>query len=74
MVYTRGASDDYDRLAKIAGDDGWTWDNLHPYILKVSYHYMSLSFGRLTLAIAQQFRTVSGWSVMTDERESINSL
>ncbi|KDQ32751.1 hypothetical protein PLEOSDRAFT_1031974 [Pleurotus ostreatus PC15] len=36
LVYTRGASDDYDRLAKIAGDDGWTWDNLHPYILKHS--------------------------------------
>ncbi|KAF9492662.1 aryl-alcohol oxidase-like protein [Pleurotus eryngii] len=34
LVYTRGSADDYDRLAAIAGDDGWTWENLHPYILK----------------------------------------
>ncbi|KAF7439948.1 hypothetical protein PC9H_000285 [Pleurotus ostreatus] len=36
LVYTRGASNDYDRLATVAGDDGWTWDNLHPYIMKHS--------------------------------------
>ncbi|KAL4264950.1 GMC oxidoreductase family protein [Pleurotus pulmonarius] len=36
LVYTRGASNDYDRLATVADDEGWTWDNLHPYILKHS--------------------------------------
>ncbi|KAF4607928.1 hypothetical protein EYR40_000264 [Pleurotus pulmonarius] len=36
LVYTRGASNDYDRLATVADDEGWTWDNLHPYIMKHS--------------------------------------
>ncbi|KAK0201309.1 alcohol oxidase [Desarmillaria ectypa] len=32
MVYTRGSSQDYDRYAAISGDEGWSWDNLQPYI------------------------------------------
>ncbi|KAF9034468.1 aryl-alcohol oxidase-like protein [Hymenopellis radicata] len=38
MVYTRGSSDDYDKFAEIAGDDGWNWDNLFPYALKNERH------------------------------------
>lgn len=38
MVYTRGSSDDYDRFADLAGDDGWNWDNLFPYALKNEKH------------------------------------
>lgn len=38
MVYTRCASDGYDQFAAIAGDDGWTWDNLFPYIIKNEHH------------------------------------
>ncbi|KAF9489097.1 aryl-alcohol oxidase-like protein [Pleurotus eryngii] len=38
MVYTRCASDGYDQFAEIAGDDGWTWDNLFPYIIKNEHH------------------------------------
>ncbi|PBK84346.1 alcohol oxidase [Armillaria gallica] len=34
MVYTRGSSEDYDRYARITGDEGWGWDELLPYILK----------------------------------------
>ncbi|KAF5310450.1 hypothetical protein D9611_012317 [Ephemerocybe angulata] len=30
MVYTRGASDDYDAWAKITGDPGWSWNALFP--------------------------------------------
>lgn len=37
MAYTRGSRDDYDRWANITGDDGWTWDNLYPYMIKVSH-------------------------------------
>lgn len=37
MVYTRCASDGYDQFAAIAGDDGWTWDNLFPYIIKAGF-------------------------------------
>ena len=35
MAYTRGASDDYDRLANVSGDKNWSWDNLVPYFLRV---------------------------------------
>ncbi|KAI0321913.1 alcohol oxidase [Amylostereum chailletii] len=35
MIYTRGSQDDYDRWAKVTGDSGWTWDSLHPYLLKL---------------------------------------
>ncbi len=35
MVYTRGSSQDYDRYAAISGDEGWSWDNLQPYIKRV---------------------------------------
>lgn len=34
MFYTRGSTDDYDRWAKVTGDDGWNWKNIVPYILK----------------------------------------
>ncbi|KAG7098292.1 hypothetical protein E1B28_000255 [Marasmius oreades] len=34
MIYTRGSSEDYDRIANITGDPGWSWDNLQPYILR----------------------------------------
>ncbi|KAF7343529.1 Aryl-alcohol oxidase [Mycena sanguinolenta] len=34
MVYTRGARDDFDRFARVTGDQGWSWDSLIPYILK----------------------------------------
>ncbi|KAJ3564666.1 hypothetical protein NP233_g8146 [Leucocoprinus birnbaumii] len=31
MLYSRGPADDWDRLARFTGDNGWTWDNLQPY-------------------------------------------
>ncbi|KAJ7586731.1 hypothetical protein C8J56DRAFT_1014658 [Mycena floridula] len=34
MGYTRGSSDDYDRYAKVTGDQGWSWKNLQRYIRK----------------------------------------
>ncbi|KAJ7733598.1 aryl-alcohol oxidase precursor [Mycena olivaceomarginata] len=34
MAYTRGSRDDYDRYARVSGDDGWSWDNLVPYMRK----------------------------------------
>lgn len=30
-----GSKDDWNRFAKITGDDGWSWDGIFPYILKV---------------------------------------
>ncbi|KAF7343506.1 Pyranose dehydrogenase 1 [Mycena sanguinolenta] len=34
LIYTRGARDDFDRFARVTGDEGWSWDSLIPYILK----------------------------------------
>jgi hypothetical protein len=35
MIYSRGPSEEYDRLARVSGDSGWSWENLQPYIYKV---------------------------------------
>jgi hypothetical protein len=35
MVYSRGAADDFNRYAELTGDEGWSWDQIFPYILKV---------------------------------------
>ncbi|KAJ6518207.1 aryl-alcohol-oxidase from pleurotus Eryingii [Mycena vitilis] len=34
MVYTRGSKEDFDRWAKVTGDEGWSWDKLIPYMRK----------------------------------------
>ncbi|KAF9257052.1 aryl-alcohol-oxidase from pleurotus Eryingii [Marasmius fiardii PR-910] len=34
MAYTRGSSEDYDRIANVTGDKGWSWKNLQPFILR----------------------------------------
>ncbi|KAF9444132.1 GMC oxidoreductase [Macrolepiota fuliginosa MF-IS2] len=34
MVYTRGPASDYDRLARISGDSGWSWENIQSYLMK----------------------------------------
>ncbi|TFK19458.1 aryl-alcohol oxidase [Coprinopsis marcescibilis] len=34
MVYSRGAADDYDRWARITGDNGWRWSSLFDLIRK----------------------------------------
>jgi choline dehydrogenase-like flavoprotein len=36
MVYTRGAADDWDRIAKVTKDVGWSWEAVQSYIRKVS--------------------------------------
>ncbi|KAJ7629910.1 aryl-alcohol-oxidase from pleurotus Eryingii [Mycena rosella] len=32
MGYTRGSKEDYDRFAKVTGDQGWSWNSLIPYM------------------------------------------
>ncbi|KAJ7430455.1 alcohol oxidase [Mycena galericulata] len=34
LVYTRGTREDFDRMALITGDEGWSWDSLFPYMKK----------------------------------------
>ncbi|KAJ3761616.1 hypothetical protein EV360DRAFT_92923 [Lentinula raphanica] len=31
MFYTRGSADDYNRLANVTGDSGWSWENMQTY-------------------------------------------
>jgi choline dehydrogenase len=48
MVYTRGSKEDFDRWAKVTGDDGWSWDNLVPYMKKVSFKLVDSALEVLT--------------------------
>ena len=34
MAFNRGTKDDYDRWARVTGDDGWSWDKLYPKFVK----------------------------------------
>jgi choline dehydrogenase-like flavoprotein len=34
MQVTRGAADDWDRYARVTGDDGWSWDQIMKYFKK----------------------------------------
>ncbi|KAJ7353650.1 alcohol oxidase [Mycena albidolilacea] len=34
MAYTRGTRDDFDRYARLVGDEGWSWNRILPYFLK----------------------------------------
>lgn len=36
MLYARGSAGDYDRMAQLTGDSGWSWKSIFPYFLKVS--------------------------------------
>ncbi|KAF9447313.1 GMC oxidoreductase [Macrolepiota fuliginosa MF-IS2] len=36
MFYTRGPASDYDRLASVTGDAGWSWENIQSYLEKAS--------------------------------------
>ena len=35
MVFNRGSKDDYDRIANVTGDSGWSWNSLQTYFKKV---------------------------------------
>ncbi|KAJ7499481.1 aryl-alcohol-oxidase from pleurotus Eryingii [Mycena latifolia] len=34
LVYTAGSKEDFDRFARVADDERWSWDNLIPYMRK----------------------------------------
>ncbi|KAF7296877.1 Aryl-alcohol oxidase-like protein [Mycena indigotica] len=38
MIYARGSADEYNRLATVSGDAGWSWKNLKSYMLKNEQH------------------------------------
>ncbi|KAJ8497097.1 hypothetical protein ONZ45_g12201 [Pleurotus djamor] len=34
MLYDRGSAEDYDKIARMTGDEGWSWENLQQYFRK----------------------------------------
>ncbi|KAJ7666401.1 aryl-alcohol oxidase-like protein [Mycena rosella] len=38
MIYSRGSSEEYDRLATVSGDSGWSWNKLKKYIFINEQH------------------------------------
>jgi len=38
MVYARGPSEDFDRIAAVSGDIGWSWSSLQEYIIRNERH------------------------------------
>ncbi|KAL9710229.1 hypothetical protein Ac2012v2_006525 [Leucoagaricus gongylophorus] len=38
MVFFRGPKDDFNRIANVSGDPGWSWDNMFQYALKSEKH------------------------------------
>ncbi|KAJ7677556.1 aryl-alcohol oxidase-like protein [Mycena rosella] len=38
MIYSRGSSEEYDRLATVSGDSGWSWNKLQKYIFINEQH------------------------------------
>ncbi|EJF63375.1 alcohol oxidase [Dichomitus squalens LYAD-421 SS1] len=37
MLFCRGTVDDYDRWARVTGDEGWSWKSLAPFIFAVDH-------------------------------------
>ncbi|KAJ7235646.1 aryl-alcohol-oxidase from pleurotus Eryingii [Mycena haematopus] len=38
MAYTRASSEEWDRYAKLTGDEGWSWKNMQKYIMRSGRH------------------------------------
>ncbi|KAJ7456705.1 aryl-alcohol oxidase [Mycena latifolia] len=38
MIYSRGPSEEYDRIANVSGDSGWSWKGLQKYIYMNEKH------------------------------------
>ncbi|KAK7039155.1 hypothetical protein VNI00_010059 [Paramarasmius palmivorus] len=60
MFYTRGSSDDFDRLARISGDSGWSWKRILPYFLKSETLSPSADGHNTTGQVDPRFHGTSG--------------
>jgi choline dehydrogenase-like flavoprotein len=34
MAYNSGSKDDFDHIAKVTGDNGWSWDSMQEFIAR----------------------------------------
>ncbi|THU96263.1 aryl-alcohol oxidase-like protein [Dendrothele bispora CBS 962.96] len=64
MFYTRGSSSDFDRLAQISGDPGWSWKSMFPYFLRTEALSPSVDGHNITGQVDPAFHGISG-SVLT---------
>ncbi|KAJ7234274.1 aryl-alcohol oxidase [Mycena rebaudengoi] len=62
MAYTRGAAADFNRYAKLTGDDGWSWNKIFPYFLKnekwtapADNHDMAGQFNQRVIQTTKEF-------------------
>ncbi|KAJ7220528.1 aryl-alcohol oxidase [Mycena pura] len=76
MVYTRGPSEDWDRMARVTGDSGWTWRSIQPYIRKnerfvppADHHNTAGQFNPKVHGFdGVNSVTLSGWQYSSDPR------
>ena len=46
MAYCRGSKDDWNRWAKVTGDQGWSWNNIIGYAKKVRLPFLVCGRGK----------------------------
>ena len=51
MLWTRGPASDFDRLAKVTGDPGWSWEALLPTLIEVFFPFQLLLACSLTAVL-----------------------
>jgi choline dehydrogenase len=36
MIWDRGSRDEWNRMARVTGDSGWSWNSMQKYAMKVT--------------------------------------
>ncbi|KAF8994728.1 pyranose dehydrogenase [Cyathus striatus] len=62
LAYTRGSSDDYNRWAAVTGDEGWSWDQMLPFILKNEHFYFPVDGHSIVGQFDPKFHNFTGMS------------
>jgi hypothetical protein len=62
MIYAKGPSEEYDRIADVSGDDGWSWNALQPFMYHVS---ASCMFAELVLKRRRTSNTLHNGTTST---------
>ena len=62
MVHQYGSSEDYDKLAALTGDSGWSWNNMKQYITRVCLPGMVRATVDSRSQLAREVCSSSGWA------------
>ncbi|KAG7089809.1 hypothetical protein E1B28_011458 [Marasmius oreades] len=60
MFYTRGSSSDFDKLAQVSGDSGWSWQSMLPYFRKTETLSPAADGHNITGQVDPKFHGTSG--------------